>query len=243
MRGLNHNALIGHKIYIEVSIRHVIRVLFTWWREESFYLRGRTSWWVFSRNQSARVHFLDSTPCGEYCKFCHYSILYLGQLHMEICLDKYHNMIHSCFDHLNCLIFHSNFVQPCQHCQLCIHHRDRIHRIDDFSLTMCLILRPSLLPIEDHIRRELFDNCPVDPHTRSRSQIPVAIRWQNRRYSMSSWSPFGHIFYIHYFCYRLNRFHLELFHVHCRKDCNGSHMKSSQRLIVIQMTCSKAFSS
>ena len=33
---------------------------------------------VFSRNQSARVHFLDSTPCGEYCKFCHYSILYLG---------------------------------------------------------------------------------------------------------------------------------------------------------------------
>lgn len=187
MRGLNHNALIGHKIYIEVSIRHVIRVLFTWPREESLYLRRRTSWCFSSRNQSARVHFLDSTPCGEYCKFCHYSILYLGlngngytynpsrvniiqspllspfvflvnsilgifldrkdvrfvtedqisikecspklpkndsfphwslnlskitphtyQLHMEICLDKYHNTIRSCFDHWNCLIFHSN---------------------------------------------------------------------------------------------------------------------------------------
>ena len=29
---------------------------------------------------------------------------------MEICLDKYHNMIHFCFDHLNCLIFHSNLI-------------------------------------------------------------------------------------------------------------------------------------
>jgi len=40
MRGLNHNALIGHLIYIEVSIRHVTRVEFTLSREES--LRRRT---------------------------------------------------------------------------------------------------------------------------------------------------------------------------------------------------------